>query len=106
VVAAEGEREAASLGMRADGLRNGLADAADEARVLEDADGRVARLCDLLELVVAVELDGPAEALQLLNKPSLDEVDRARVNARAWLGRHERDARRGAKGGRRVPGRR
>jgi hypothetical protein len=106
VVAAEGEREAAGFGMRADGLRHGPADAADEARVLENTDGRVARLCDLLELVVAVELDGPAEALELLDEPCLDEVDRARVDACAWLGRHERDARRGAKGGRRVPGRR
>jgi hypothetical protein len=85
MVPTEGERELAAGGVRADGVRDGLADLAHEARVLEDPDRRVVRGGDLLELVVAVELDGPAEALELLDEPGLDEPDRAGVDAGARL---------------------
>jgi hypothetical protein len=85
VVAAEGEREGPVLRMLAHGLRDGLAHAAHEPRVLEDADGRVVLLVNGLELVVAVELDVPAEALELLDEAGLHEMDRAGIDAGTGL---------------------
>lgn len=81
MVAAEGERELSRLSMAADGLRDSLAHARHGARVLELANGRVVRDGDVLELVVSVELDLPAEALELLGQAGLDEMNGALVDA-------------------------
>lgn len=60
---------------------NRFAHAAHEARVLQLADGRVVRGGDLLELVVPVEVNLPAELFELVDESGLNEVDGARVYA-------------------------
>ena len=66
-------------------LRDGFAYARDEARVLELANGRVVLGPNVLELMVAVELDLPSELCELLRKSSLDEVDGSFVYAELGL---------------------
>ena len=85
VVAAEGERQLTLLRVVAHDLRDGLAYARDEARVLELANGRVVLGPNVLELMVAVKLDLPSELCELLRKSSLDEVDGAFVYAELGL---------------------
>lgn len=81
MVAPNRDGEVPLLRMGAHGLRDGLGDLADEARVLEHADRRVGQRVDGVELVVAIEEDGPAELAELRGEPGVDEVDGALVDA-------------------------
>lgn len=83
MVPTQGQRQLAALRMTADGLCHGLADPGHTSGVLQLADWRVVRDggVDLLELVVAVELDLPAELDELLRQPGVYEVDGALVHA-------------------------
>lgn len=83
MVSAQCQRQLAALRMAADGLCHGLADLGHASGVLELANWRVARDrgVDVLELVVAVEFDLPAELDELLRQARVYEVDGALVHA-------------------------
>ena len=85
MIASEGKWQVAPLRMIADDICDGFANAGDEAGVLEFANGRVVLGPNVLELMVAVELDLPSELCELLRKSSLDEVDGALVYAELGL---------------------
>lgn len=90
VVPSNGDRKLSLARMSAHRASDGLRDARDETRVLEDAYGRVARSRHLFELMMAIEGDLPPEFFELVNKPRIHEVDGTLIDAR--LGLHEKEA--------------
>jgi hypothetical protein len=56
-----------------------------EARVLEDANRRIIIGMDLFKLVMSVELDLPAQTLELLDEASFNEVNRPFIDSRLGL---------------------
>ena len=62
-------------------IRNSSAHLRHEPGVLQDPNRRVLLRVDLLELVVPVEVDLPAEGLELVDEPCVNEVDGALVDA-------------------------
>jgi hypothetical protein len=85
VITTKRERERPLLRVFAHSLRDGLAYAAHQPRVLQDTDGRVVGRCNRLELVVAVELNLPSEPLELIDESGLDEVNWTSVYTRLRL---------------------
>ena len=81
MIATESKRQLAPSGMISNGLCDGFADTGDEAGILELANGRVVLLVDLLELVVAVKVDFPAEFCELLWETGFDEADGTVIDA-------------------------
>lgn len=91
MIATESKRQLAPSGMISNGLCDGFTDTGYEAGILELANGRVVLLVDLLELVVAVKVDLPAELCELLRETSFDEADGAVIDALLRLDRGEID---------------
>jgi hypothetical protein len=65
--------------MLPEGLCNGLGDLRHKPWVLQLPDRWIARGRDVLELVMPVKMDFPAELCELIGEPGIDEVDRAIV---------------------------
>lgn len=84
MVPSNSDRKLALARMSANNACYRLRNARNETRVFEDADRRVGRSGDLLELVVTIEVDIPAEFLELVNKPCVYEVDGTLIDT--WLG--------------------
>lgn len=79
----DGESPSSSVALN---LRSDFSvDFADEPGTFDDSDRGVLLYGKLLELVMASELDFPAEACDLINQPCFDEVDRACVDSRTRL---------------------
>lgn len=95
MVSAQCDGELALGAVRADSLRDALSNAGHQTRVLQQADGRVSDkacvevigvLCgDILELVVPVKFDLPAESFELVNEACLDKVNGASIYTWLWL---------------------
>ena len=81
MIAPKGKWQVAPLRMIADDICDGFANAGDETGVLEFANGRVVLLIDLLELVVAVKVDFPAEFGELFGKTCFDQADGSVIDA-------------------------
>lgn len=81
VVTTQSDRQLATFSMRTDGVCDRLADARDQPRVLEYADWRVSSGLNSFELVMAIEVDLPTKFLELFDKPSLDEMNGAFIDA-------------------------
>ena len=77
MVTTDGHRKFPILGMTSYHLCYCLCHSGNKARVLQDADGRVAGQggADIFKLVVSVELDIPPKVFQLLNDACVDNVD-------------------------------
>jgi hypothetical protein len=83
VITAECEGELFLTDMATDGFGDGLADAADKTGLEHVVCGRIiySLSVDLLELVVAVELDLPAKFGKLIDEAGFDETNRTLVYA-------------------------
>ena len=73
--------------MVANDLRHRLTDSRHRPRVLELANRGVTRdrRGDVFELVVSVEVDLPAELLELLGKAGFHQMNGALIYTRSWL---------------------
>ena len=83
MITAKRERQLSRLRVRSDDFGDRLADAGYAPRVLEHADGRVIDelAADLVELVVPVKLHVPTKGFELLGETSMNEMDRALIDA-------------------------
>lgn len=89
MVSSNGHRELAFAGMSAYRASDGLRDARDEARALEDTNRRVARSRHLFELMVAIEDDVPPEFFELVDEPRIHEMDGTLIDAGLGLQKEE-----------------
>ena len=71
--------------MSTNGFRDRLCDFGDQTWVLEFADRWIRLGRNILELVVAVKLNLPAELFELIDEASIHEMDRSPIDTSAGL---------------------
>lgn len=71
--------------MTTDNVCDGLANGGDQPWVLQYADRRVGSRMNFLELMMPVEIDLPANFLELFDKASFNEMNRSLIDAQLRL---------------------
>lgn len=71
--------------MTPDSVCDRVGNTGNQPWILERGNWRVGSCLNLFELVMAVEIDLPADFLKLFDQTGFDEMNRALIDAQLWL---------------------